>query len=134
MQASRDQFFLQHGGEIREALIMIEGDDGGFELLAHGWLAGNKGDESILFALMRSCNTDRVHLLVHDPDRDPRHVYHWHRIGPEALRALQDRIVRLRGRAAEPDATRHSDWVVSASEKPVTIVNPAIKPGAGPRP
>src|SRR6516164_7192664 len=79
MPASHDQFFLQHGGEIREALIMIEGDDGGFELLAHGWLAGNKGDESILFALMRSCNTDRVHLLVHDPDRDPRHVYHWHR-------------------------------------------------------
>ena len=123
MQASRDQFFLQHGGEIREALIMIEGDDGGFELLAHGWLAGNKGADGILFALVRSCNSDRVHLLVHDTDRDSRRVYHWHRIGPGALRALQNRIVRLRGRAAEPDAMRRSDWLVSASEKPMPMAN-----------
>jgi hypothetical protein len=38
----RDEFFLKHGGEIREALLMIEGDDGGFELLAHGWLAAEQ--------------------------------------------------------------------------------------------
>jgi hypothetical protein len=36
MQGSHDQFFVQYGGEIRESLIMIEGDDGSFELLAHG--------------------------------------------------------------------------------------------------
>ena len=51
MQGSHNQFFLQHGGEIRESLIMIEGDDGSFELLAHGWLAGTHGNESTPFAL-----------------------------------------------------------------------------------
>jgi len=134
MRTSGDRFLLQYGGEIREALIMIEGDDGSFELLAHGWLAGNEGDDGTLFAVVRSLNTDRVHLLVHDPDRDPRRVYHWHRIGPDTLRALQNRIVRLRGRVAEPDAARHSDWLVSASEKPVKTVNPSIKSDVQPRP
>ena len=41
MRGSHDQFFLQYGGEIRESLIMIEGDDGSFELLAHGWLSAS---------------------------------------------------------------------------------------------
>lgn len=126
MQASRDQFFLLHGGEIREALIMIEGDDGGFELLAHGWLAGKHGDDSTLFALVRSRNTDRVHLLVRETDRDPRHIYRWHRIRNDSLRGLQDRIIRLRG-AAAPEVARSSDWIVSASEKPVTKVNAVVR-------
>jgi hypothetical protein len=69
--------------------------------------------------LVRSRNTDRVHLLVHETDRDPRHTYHWHRIRSDSLRALQDRIVRLRGSAA-PEVARCVNWVVSASEKPVT--------------
>ena len=38
-----DDFRLHHSGEIREALIMIEGDSGGFELVKHGmmltWIA-----------------------------------------------------------------------------------------------
>jgi hypothetical protein len=103
----RNEFFLKHGGEIREALLMIEGDDGGFELLAHGWLADEEGGDSRLFALVRSRNTDRTHLLIHDSDPDPRHVYHWHRIGAAALRVLQDRIARLRA-------------CLSMSEPPVT--------------
>jgi hypothetical protein len=74
MQRSQDQFFLQHGGEIRESLIMSEGDDGSFELLAHGWLAGKDGDDGSPFALVRSRNTGRAHLLVHETDRDPRHT------------------------------------------------------------
>jgi hypothetical protein len=126
MQRSSDQFFLQHAGEIRESLIMIEGDDGSFELLAHGWLAGKDGDDGTPFALVRSRNTDRVHLLVHDTARDPRHTYHWHRIRHDSLRALQDRIVRLRG-AAAPEVADCSKWIVSASEKQVTTVN-AVAP------
>ena len=122
MRGSHDQFFLQYGGEIRESLIMIEGDDGSFELLAHGWLDGKDGDESTPFALVRSRNTDRVHLLVHETARDPRHMYHWHRIRNDSLRALQDRIVRLRS-AAAPEAARCPDWIVSASEKPVTTLS-----------
>ena len=105
---------------------MIEGDDGSFELLAHGWLDGKDGDDGTPFALVRSRNTDRVHLLVHETDGDPRHVYHWHRIRSDSLRALQDRIVRLRG-AAALDVTRCSNWIVSASEKPVTTINAAAR-------
>ena len=93
-----------------------------------------QGDDGTLFALVRSRNTDRVHLLVHDTDRDPRRVYHWHRIGPDSLRALQDRIVRLRGRVAAPEVARCSDWIVSASEKPVKTVNPSVKSDVQPRP
>jgi len=126
MPASRDQFFLQHGGEIRESLIMIEGDDGSFELLAHGRLAGKHSDDGTPFALVRSRNTDRVHLLVHETDRDPRHIYQWHRIRSDSLRALQDRIVRLRG-AAPPEVARCSNWIDSASEKPVTKANAVVR-------
>jgi hypothetical protein len=126
MQRSQDQFFLQRGGEIRESLIMIEGDDGSFELLAHGWLAGKDGDDGSPFALVRSRNTGRVHLLVHETDRDPRHIYHWHRIRTDSLRALQDRIVRLRGTAA-PEVARRSNWIVSASEKAATKVNAVVR-------
>jgi hypothetical protein len=115
MPRSQDHFFLQHGGEIRESLIMIEGDDGSLELLAHGWLAGKDGDDGTPFAPVRSRNTDRVHLLVHETDRDPRHIYQWHRIRTDSLRALQDRIVRLRGTAA-PKVADCSNWIVSASE------------------
>ena len=68
-------------------------------------------------ALVRSRNTDRVHLLVRETDRDPRHTYDWHRARTDLLRALQDRIVRLRG-AAEPEVARRSNWIVSTSEKP----------------
>jgi len=43
MGSSRDEFLLTHGGDVRGALIMIEGDDGSFELLAHGWLDWQRG-------------------------------------------------------------------------------------------
>ena len=43
MPVAHDEFQLRHNGEIRESLIMIEGDEGAFELLAHGWLAAGKG-------------------------------------------------------------------------------------------
>jgi hypothetical protein len=110
---SYDDFKLLHGGEIREALIMIEGNDGAFELFAYGWLAGGEGDADQPFALVRSIGTDRVHLLLHRPD--PHHAYDWHRIRGDALRTLQRRIARLR---APSDATARSEWFVNASEKP----------------
>jgi len=109
MRSSHDEFLLTYGSEVRESLIMIEGDDGGFELQGHGWLAGREGDDGILFALVRSRNTDRVSLLVRDTDRSPRHVYHWHRRRPEAQRALQDRLISLQRHADEPEPARWSD-------------------------
>jgi hypothetical protein len=102
MRSSRDEFLLTFGGEIRETLIMIEGEDGSFELLAHGWLAGNEGDDGMLFTLVRSRNTNRVHLLVRDKDHGPRHMYHWHRVRSEAQSALQERLTALQHYAAEP--------------------------------
>jgi hypothetical protein len=39
---------------------------------------------------------------------------------------LQDRIVRLRS-AAAPEVTRCSDWIVNASENPVTTINAAAR-------
>jgi hypothetical protein len=72
MRQSQDQFLLEHSDEIRESVIMIQGDNGSFELLADGWLA----DDRAPFALARNRSTDRVHLLVRETDRDPRHIYH----------------------------------------------------------
>jgi hypothetical protein len=57
-------------------------------------------------------------LLVHDPERDPRPIYSWHRISRDALLALQNRIARLRVDGITPEPTRRSPWLVSASEKP----------------
>ena len=118
MQRSQDQFFLQHGGEIRESLIMIEGDDGSFELLAHGWLAGKDGDDGSPFALVRSRNTGRVHLLVQETDRDPGTYITG--IGSEPIRSVLCRIgssgcsagPRLKWRAAPTGSSAHqkSRW------------------------
>jgi hypothetical protein len=33
---TKDDLRLHHSGEIREALIAIEGESGGFELMRHG--------------------------------------------------------------------------------------------------
>ncbi len=117
MPALRDDFKQQHSGEIREALIMIEGEDGAFELLAHGWLADSEGGSGQLFALVRSTRTDRIHLLVHDTEPDRHRPYSWHRMSRDALLVLQNRIARLRVDRIAPEAPRRSPWLVRASEK-----------------
>ena len=102
MRSSRDEFLLTHGSEVREALIMIEGDDGGFEVLANGWIADDEGDDGTLFTLVKSRNTNRLHLLVRDNDQELRHVYHWHRVRCEAQSVLRERFAILQYYAAEP--------------------------------
>ena len=92
MESAADAFRLAHSGEIREALIMIEGEDGGFELLAHGWLDGGAHDGTP-FALVRSCTSNAVHLLGESGEHDPRHPCRWHPVGdvaPLAGRHLMD--------------------------------------------
>jgi len=85
-----DEFFLKHGGEIREALLMIEvmTAGSGCSPMVGRQLRRADGQQ---FALLHSCNTDRTHLLVSDRDGDPTHVCHWHRIDAAALRILQGR-------------------------------------------
>src|SRR5579875_1284959 len=75
MPSAGDAFRLAHGGEIREALIMLEGEDGGFELLAHGWLSGADA-EGVSFALVRSCASNAIYLLL-DGSHDPQHPRRW---------------------------------------------------------
>jgi hypothetical protein len=62
-----DEFHLRHAGEIREALIAIEGDSGGFELLSHGFLPEHDGTEPVLYAVVRCCDSNRVHVLAQLP-------------------------------------------------------------------
>ena len=74
---------------------MIEGDDGSFELLAHGWLAGKDGDDGNSFAPVRSRNTDRVILPIRKTITLPG--TYTTGIGSEAIRSVPcSRIVRLR--------------------------------------
>lgn len=94
MVMSPEAFRVEHGGEIREALIMIEGDNGGFELLGFGWLAGARpaGGE---FALLRSSASGRIHLLVRRPEASPEHPARWRRTGRETLVELRDELRRV---------------------------------------
>ena len=116
MPSASDAFRLEHGGEIREALIMLEGGDGGFELLAYGWLGG----ESTPFALVRSCASTAIHLLIDSGERDPRHPCRsypaggggrgspepislgWRPIADAALHSLQQELLRVSGTNAAP--------------------------------
>jgi hypothetical protein len=94
MPSARDAFRLAHGGEIREALIMLENEDGGFELLAHGWLDGGDADGAP-FALVRSCASNAVHLLLDSGKPDRQHPCRWCSIERQALDALQMQLLRV---------------------------------------
>jgi hypothetical protein len=65
MLDTEERFSLRYRGELREALIMIEGDDGGFTLLAHGTLANRRP-----WALVHSSTTGRSFVLVRASPRD----------------------------------------------------------------
>ena len=64
---SHDEFHLRHAGEIRESLIAMEGDSGGFELLSHGFLPEHDGTNPVLYAVVRCCDSGRVHVLANLP-------------------------------------------------------------------
>lgn len=94
MTMSPEEFRVACGGEIREALIMIEGDNGGFELLAFGWLAGD-GEDGEDFALLRSIASSRIHLLVRRPETSPEHPTRWRRGDHATLAALREPLGRV---------------------------------------
>jgi hypothetical protein len=102
MPAAHDDFYLKYGGEIREALIMLEGDDGAFELLAHG-RDGDK-DRGRPWALVRSTGSDRRHLLVHDPTEDLHRPCCWRPIGQPPPPAVEDHAARLQHDTQAPEA------------------------------
>jgi hypothetical protein len=84
MEHGKEDFALYHRGELREALIMLEGDNGGFELLAHG--SATLGGKPIDWASVRSSSSDSEYLLVHDREHRPEAATCWH-LADDAERA-----------------------------------------------
>jgi len=74
-----DNFQLSHSGEIREALIMIEGEDGGFEFVKHGLLIPC-GHEAVPFAIIKSTASGRTYFLVRDAGLLGPAWRRWHEI------------------------------------------------------
>lgn len=72
MTSAPDAFRLARGRELREALIMLEGEDGGFKLRACGWL-GETSAQGASFARVRGCAVSAAPLLPGRlPEREAR--------------------------------------------------------------
>jgi hypothetical protein len=84
-----DEFRLHHSGKIREALIMIEGYDGSFELLTHGVMLLADRQDAVPYATLRSTNSSGVHLLVRDAVPALPPWRHWHEIAADELPSYQ---------------------------------------------
>jgi hypothetical protein len=70
MSLSPDEFHMLHGDKVRESLMMLEGHDGAFELLAHCHLPAGDGEQGRLYAIVRSTSTNRAHILVRRPESE----------------------------------------------------------------
>ncbi|MBX6370115.1 MAG: hypothetical protein IRZ04_19205 [Rhodospirillales bacterium] len=88
MRHGDQDFSVQHRGELREALIMVEGEGGGFELLAHG--AVELDGESLDWASVRSTGSEAEYLFIHDREPRPGAAACWH-LADESERALVKR-------------------------------------------
>ena len=87
-------FLLEHGNELRETLIMLEGDDGAFRLIGYELAADLEA--ATLVALVQSTNSDRHYLLIHDAAPGIGHQFNWHRASHTELDRLRDRLAGLR--------------------------------------
>lgn len=76
MEHGREDFSVYHRGELREALIMLEGNDGGFELLGHGSV--KVGGDALEWASVRSSSSDAEYLLIHDREHRAGAATCWH--------------------------------------------------------
>ena len=90
---TQDDFRLHLSGEIREALIMIEGDDGCFQLLRHGVTIPSESKEGVPYAVVRSTDSGRLHFLIRDPGSSGPYWRHWHEIGLEDLQGSSGRLI-----------------------------------------
>jgi hypothetical protein len=93
-----DSFLFRHGGEIRQALIMIEGNDGAFELLGHATLP-RSGHRSVPVAAVRSTNSGIVHHIVREPRRGPHQPYWW-RLAASDEAPILEKLIRATSPAA----------------------------------
>jgi hypothetical protein len=92
MEHAREDFSVYHRGELREALIMLEGDDGGFELLGHG--AATLAGEAVEWASVRSTSSDAEYLFVHDRAHRPGAATCWHLADPAETAAVRGSLFR----------------------------------------
>jgi hypothetical protein len=87
MEHGKEDFSVYHRGELREVLIMLEGNDGGFELLGHG--AAERAGDEIEWAAVRSSGSDTEYLLVHDRAPRPGTATCWHLADPAEEAAVR---------------------------------------------
>ena len=80
-----NDFRLHHSGEIREALIMIEGDSGGFELVKHGMMLTEDREMELPYALVRSTDSGRTYFLVRESPSEEPHSPHWHELSDSEM-------------------------------------------------
>lgn len=92
MSLSPDEFHMRHGDPVRESLMMLDGHDGSFELLAHCRLRIGDGKQERVFAVVRSINTNRAYVLVQQPESDFPPVEQWHAMSAEELHLLQQQL------------------------------------------
>jgi hypothetical protein len=85
-----DEFRLRHSGEIRDALAMIDGDSGAFELLKHG--AVLRGAEKIPYAVVRATDSERIHVLIRDGAASAPRWRKWHDIESRVYRRLATEV------------------------------------------
>jgi hypothetical protein len=101
MSLSPDEFHMLHGDEVRESLMMLEGHDGAFELLAHCHLPTGDGEQERLYAVLRGTSTNRTHVLVQQPESEFSHVGQWHAISAADFRLLQHQLDSMTDAARE---------------------------------
>lgn len=92
MEHSTQDFSVYHRGELREALIMLEGDDGGFELLGHGSL--DAAGQAVDWASVRSSSSDTEYLLIHDREHRPGAATCWHLADPTEVALIRASLFR----------------------------------------
>lgn len=85
---AQPDFLYEHGGHLREALIMLEGEDGAYRLLDNAAIKFREGREMLL-AAVQSQNTDRRYLLVHYVLADLGRHGEWHGATKAELRRLR---------------------------------------------
>ena len=101
MSLSPDEFHMLHGDKVRESLMMLEGHDGPFELLAHCHLPAGDGEQERVYAVVRSTSTNRAHILVRQPESEFPHVGQWHAISAADFRLLQHQLDSMTDAARE---------------------------------
>ncbi|HEX7968911.1 MAG TPA: hypothetical protein VF502_11890 [Stellaceae bacterium] len=90
------EFLSEHGTQLRQTLIMMEAEDGAFQLIAHGDVATGDGRTSPV-AVVRSTNTDREYLFVHDDVASKGRAFSWHCATSVDLKRLMHDLGVTRG-------------------------------------